>query len=131
MFDSCDAGDDGDEILPALLLGAERFAALRSQAVIAAAALIGLFHPAAGDPALLFEAVEQRVEGGNVEAQGAAGAELNQLGDVVAVAGLVFEQGEDEELGAAFFPVLIGSSYSSVPYMGYNNSIRARREFVP
>jgi hypothetical protein len=108
MLDSCDTGNDGDEIPPAFLFGAEGFAAPRGEAVIAAAALLGLFDPASGDPTFGFETVEERVERGDVELESAAGAELDELGDIVAVAGLVFEKGEHEELGAAFFPIGIG-----------------------
>jgi hypothetical protein len=36
-----------------------------------------VFHPAAFDPALLFEAMKQRIEGGHVKAQGAARPDLD------------------------------------------------------
>jgi hypothetical protein len=108
MLDSCYTGNKGHEILPTFLFGAKGFAALGCEAVIAAAALLGFFDPASGDPTFLFEAVEERVEGSDVEFESAAGAELDELGDIVAVAGLVFEEGEHEELGAAFFPIGVG-----------------------
>jgi hypothetical protein len=43
-----------------------------------------------------------------MEAQGPARSELDQPADVVAVAGLLFQLGEDEQLRAAFFPFAIG-----------------------
>src|SRR5579872_5538044 len=39
--------------------------------------------------------------------EGAVGARLDEFRDIVAVAGLVADEGEDEELGAAFFPLAI------------------------
>src|ERR1051325_6610731 len=93
-----------DEGPPAPPLCGERLPALRGEPVVAAAALAGLLHPAAGDHAALLEAVEQRVERGDVEAEDAAGAGLDQLPQLVAVAGLVLQQGEDQELGAALLP---------------------------
>ncbi len=40
--------------------------------------------------------------------QGAAGADLDQFRNGIAVAGLGFEKREDQELGAALFPLGIG-----------------------
>src|SRR6266545_4508428 len=108
MFDSCDSCDEGDEIFPTLLLRTERLAPCGRERVIPAAALLGLLHPAAGDPAFGLEPMEQGIERRHVKAQRAAGARLDQLGDVVAVARLIFEQGEDQKFGAALFPILIG-----------------------
>src|SRR5215831_3152475 len=108
MFDSRDFVDGGHEILPALALRLEDFSTFSGEAVIAAAALFGLFDPASGEPAAVFEAREQRVESGHVEAKGTGRTELDETGDIVPVAGFLFEKGEDEELGAAFLPFLIG-----------------------
>ncbi len=44
----------------------------------------------------MFETVEQRIQRGNMEAQGTAGAVFDELADVVTVARLVLEQGENE-----------------------------------
>ena len=86
----------------------EDFSTFSGEAVIAAAALFGLFDPASGEPAAVFEAREQRVESGHVEAKGTGRTELDETGDIVPVAGFLFEKGEDEELGAAFLPFGVG-----------------------
>jgi hypothetical protein len=108
MFYSRDAADSGHEVFPTLLFRAEHPAPFRSEAVIPAAALLRLLDPLALDPALSFEAVEQGIQGGDMEAQGAAGADLDQFRDVVTVTGLGFEEREDQELGAAFLPFRVG-----------------------
>ena len=76
-----------DEVLPAAALRGEDLAPDRRQPVVAAAALAGLLDPLPLDPAALLEAVEERVERGDVVAQRAAGARLDQLADLVAVPG--------------------------------------------
>src|SRR4051794_33521088 len=108
MFDSRNAADGGHEFFPALLLRVEHLATLGRQAVVATAALFGFLDPFALDPALGFEAVQQRVERSDVEAEGAAGADLDQFRDVIAVARLGFQEGEDQELATALFPLGIG-----------------------
>ena len=52
--------------------------------------------------------MEQGIEGGDVKSQSAAGSNLNQLRDVVSVAGLIFKQRQDKKLGASFLPFLVG-----------------------
>src|ERR1700735_1086182 len=108
MFDSCDAADGGYEIFPALLLRTEYLAPLGGKAVIAGAGLFRFFHPLPLDPTLGFEAMEQRIERGDMEGECAAGANLDQLCDVIAMTGAGFEKREHEEFGAAFFPFGIG-----------------------
>src|ERR1041384_7786554 len=96
-----------DEGAPAPPLGGEDLPALRGEPVVAAAALAGLLHPAAGDHAAPPEPVEQRGERRDGEAGDPAGARVDQLAQLVAVAGLVLEQREDQELGAALLPVRV------------------------
>src|SRR5580704_14982816 len=96
-----DLADRADELRPARALCFDDGAARGRDAVVAAAPLAGLLDPAAADPAAAFHAVEERVEGGHLELHHAIGAGLDQLAQFVAVAGLVAEQGENQELGAS------------------------------
>src|ERR1700748_447739 len=89
MFDSCDLTDDCDEIFPALLFRAEHLEALWREAIVAAPALLGLLHPESVNGAFLLQSMQQGVERGDVKLKSAAGAELDQLGNVVAMARLV------------------------------------------
>src|SRR3954467_3173314 len=97
-----DLGQRGDEAAPVGALLDEHAPPRVGNPVVAAAALAGLFHPPALDPAAIFEAIERRVERGERELQAAAGPLLDQLGDLVAVMALVFDDGENHDLGAAF-----------------------------
>src|SRR6267378_5580421 len=89
MFYSCYLADDGDEILPALLLRTKLLLAFRRQLVISPSALLRLFHPSSVDPALLLQAMQQWIERRDMKLQGSAGSDLNQLRNVIAVARLV------------------------------------------
>src|SRR5207302_2599345 len=86
------AGDGRDERLPALALRGERAAAARRDAVEAAAPFTRLLDPAADDPALVFQPVEQRVQGGHVETQDALGAGRDELRELVTMSGLVLDE---------------------------------------
>ena len=61
IFDSRDAVDGLDKYLPALTLGSQHLASLRGEPVIAPPPLAALLHPAALDPAALFQTVQQRI----------------------------------------------------------------------
>src|SRR5262249_958249 len=101
------AVDGGDEVVPDALPLLEDGTALGREAVVAAAALARLLDPAALDEAALLEAIEERVEGGDVEAEDAVGALLDLLVDLVAVAGAAGEEREDQQLRAAFLELTI------------------------
>jgi hypothetical protein len=73
MVESRDAVDGFGELAPRFALRCQDAGAGRREAVVAAAALAGFLDPAAEDPAALLEAVEQRIEGGDAEVEGAAG----------------------------------------------------------
>src|SRR5262245_50797547 len=103
-----DAVDGGNEVAPAAALGGEHFAALGGEAIEAAPALAGLLDPGAANPAALVEAVEERIERGDVEAERALGAGLDEAGDLVAVAGAGVDEREDEQLGAALLELAVG-----------------------
>src|SRR5262245_39408148 len=101
MAETGDAVDGLDKGGPGLSLAFEHPDAGRGEPVKPAATLAGLLNPAPADPAPLLQPVEQGIERGHMETDHALGAGLDQLAELVAVAGLVFQQGEDEEIGAA------------------------------
>src|SRR5689334_14542473 len=123
MVDSRDPADRLGERTPRAAL---RFEDLRSrcgQGVVAAAALPGLLDPASLDPAAFLEAIQQRIERCHAELEDAVGLGLDQLAQVVAVARLVLEQREDEELGASLLQLAIESRrlvmlHSNISYEG-------------
>src|ERR1019366_3331169 len=116
IFDSGDAADGIDEGLPALALGGQDFAPLRGQPVIASPALAALLDPAALNPAAFFEAIQQRVERRRVKTERAVRPLFDQLADFVAVAGQGFEQGEQQQLGAALLPLAINRFVFHISY---------------
>src|SRR5687767_8632704 len=87
MANPRDAGQRVDELFPARAMAGQHAASFGSDPVKPLAALAGLLHPAPGDEAALLEAVEHRVERGDVELEHAAGPLLDQLADLVAVPG--------------------------------------------
>src|SRR3954469_25967349 len=98
--DPGDAVQRGVEALPHAALARERLPAGARQLVVAAAALPGPLDPAPFDQPAVLEAVQRRVERGDVEADGPLGTAGNQLADLVAMPLALFEQREDQELGA-------------------------------
>src|SRR3954452_520538 len=102
VLDAGDLGQRRDETAPVGALLDEHAPPRVGNPVVAAAALPGLFHPPALDPAAIFEAIQRRVERREREPQAAAGPLLDQLGDLVPVITLVFDDGENHDLGAAF-----------------------------
>src|SRR6185436_16530169 len=92
MVDSGDLVDRGDEGAPPGPLPGQDLPARRGEPIVPAAPLAGLL-----DPAPLFEPVEQGIERRGVEPEGALGLTGDQLADLVAVAGLVLEEGEDDQ----------------------------------
>src|SRR6187431_380124 len=91
------------EAAPVGALIREHPAARFRDAVVAAPALAGFLDPAPFDPAAFLEPVQRRVERREREAQAAAGPLFDQLGDFIAVVALVVHDGQDHDLGAAFF----------------------------
>jgi hypothetical protein len=81
-----------DERRPGALLHAEHLSAGGREAVIPAAPLRRLLDPAAFEQAACLEAIQKGIEGGDVEAQRAAGSRLDELPDLVAVAGSVLDE---------------------------------------
>src|SRR5918911_3394431 len=99
MFDPRDAVARLDELPPGAALRRQDFPARGSQAVIAAAALSGALHPAPLNPAAPLQAVQERVERGDVEPQRPPRTLLDQAADVVAVPRPLLDQREDQQLG--------------------------------
>src|SRR5687768_12529525 len=98
MFASRDAADGLDECLPRLQLLGEHAATLGGDLVEASAPFVGLFDPGAPDPATLLQAIEQWIQGIDVERQLSVGSRVDQLAELVAVPGARLEQREDQQL---------------------------------
>src|SRR6202011_3160636 len=103
MFRSRNAIDGLYEYLPTGPLRGQDLTPLRRQAVIPAAALPCFFDPPALDPAALLQSIKQRIKRRHPEAQLSIGAVLNQLANLVAVAGTDLHQRENQQLGASLF----------------------------
>src|SRR5215204_2142756 len=107
MICSRDSGDRFDELAPVIALCGQHAPAVGRDAVEAPPALARFLHPPARDPAALLEAIEQRIQGCDLEVQPAVRALVDQLADLVAVAGAGFDQREDEQLGAALLQLAL------------------------
>src|SRR5512134_833021 len=88
MFRSRDPAYGLDERLPCFDLSSEHTVTLGRNFVEAAPPLAGLLDPGSLDPATLLEPIEQRVQRIDVERQERARADVDQLAELVAVAGL-------------------------------------------
>src|SRR4029077_1581622 len=86
------------ETLPAGVFGGKLFAAGGGEAVEASLAIFRRGAPCGGDPALLQETLEGRVEGAVLDFEGVAGSLLNELGDGVTVEGSPAKGAEDDEV---------------------------------
>src|SRR5580700_965928 len=107
MFGPGHALDGLDEGCPAALLRRQNFASQGCQAVIPAPPLPGLFHPPSLDPAALLQPVQQRIQRRHMEAQGASGALLNELADLVAMPRAAFYQRQDQQLRTALLQLAV------------------------
>ena len=95
------------ELAPAFPLRFQNFFAGRGETIIPPATLSRFLNPAAANPATFFQAIKKGIEGGDVKAETAARAQLDELPDVIAMAGPLFHQGKDEQFGAALFEFTI------------------------
>src|SRR5947209_6764019 len=102
MFGLRNLRDRVDELPPVIALRGEDALALGRQTIEAPPAFAGLLDPLARNPSPFLEPVEQRIERRDLEFQASAGALLDQLADLVAVARARVHEREDQELGAAF-----------------------------
>src|SRR5262249_17875367 len=101
ILHSGEVPDQREELPPLLALRLEHAASLRRDRVIAPPPLAGLLDPAAVNPFPFLELVQRRVEGGEVEGEGAAGSLFDQLRELVAVERLIVEEREHDQLGRA------------------------------
>src|SRR6266571_7737197 len=98
---SGDPVDRPDEVPPFVTLRGKHLPAVGGQPVVASPPLSGFLDPAAIDPAALLQPVEEGIERGDVEAQRALGARLDEFVDFVAVPVSFLDQGENQQLGTA------------------------------
>src|SRR6516164_11455602 len=104
MFHPRDSVDGADEFLPAEALLRENPLSFCRKAVVPSPSLIGLFDPPPQNPTAVLEPVQQGIERGNVKIERAAGAQLDEFANVVTMAGLFVQQGENQQLSATLFP---------------------------
>src|SRR2546422_64782 len=98
MFASGHSPHGLHERRPGLLLLCQHAFPISRQLVEAAAPLVWLFDPGTLDPSALLEAVEQGIEGIDVECELTAGPRVDQLPEIIAVARPSLEDGEDQQL---------------------------------
>src|SRR5690242_677873 len=97
MLPSRDEAHGLDEAVPGLLLLREHTSAGGGQPVEPSPALPRLLHPGPLDPAALFEAVEQGIEGVDVEDEPPVRARFDQLAQLIPMARPVVEQREQQQ----------------------------------
>ena len=103
MLDSRDQADRFHELTPAIALRRQHLLPRGGETIITAATLAGLLHPATANPSPLLEAVKQGIKRSDIEAERAARTQLDQLPDVVSVAGPIFDQGRMINSALPFF----------------------------
>src|SRR5437588_5511896 len=103
MLNPGDQVDRFDELTPASALLRQHLFARGSQAIVAASALPRLFNPAATNPVPFLKSIKQRIKGSDVESNRAARPQLDQLANLISVAGTIFQQRENHQFGAALF----------------------------
>jgi hypothetical protein len=103
MFPSRDAPHGLHEGGPRLSLLDKHAPPFSRDLVEPAAPLAGLFDPDPLDPSTLLEAIEQRIQGIDVERELTAGSGMDQLAQFVAVPGSRVQQREDQQLADPFF----------------------------
>src|SRR3989442_6419458 len=100
MANPSDAIQRQEERVPRRTLCRERFSARARQAIVAPTPLSRTLDPAPVDQALVFEAIERRIQRGSVKGDGAVRPFVDQLADFVAVALAFVEQRQNEDFGA-------------------------------
>src|SRR5579871_584616 len=105
IFDSSNVADSRYKRAPGGAPIGENLPSRGQDAVEAAAALACLFDPIAMNPTAILQPVQKRVQRGNAKTNRAFGAGFDQFRDFVTVAGLRFDEGQNEEFSAAFFQV--------------------------
>src|SRR3989441_2627659 len=100
MANPSDAIQRQEERVPRRTLCRERFSARAREAVVAPTPLSRTLDPAPVDQALVFKAIERRVQRRGVKGDGAVRPFFDQLADFVAVALAFVEQRQNEDFGA-------------------------------
>src|SRR5690348_3986363 len=95
------------ELFPRAALPLEDGLAFGRQAIEAAPAVAGLLDPAAGDEAAVLEPAQHGIQRSDAKRQPAAGLGLDELADLVAMPGARAQQGQDQQLGAAFLQLVV------------------------
>src|SRR2546423_10232228 len=98
ILDSGDSTDCFHELEPSVTLAGQHLLAGRGEAIITPPPLSRLFHPAAANPSPFFEPVEQGIKRSDIKPQRSAGAQLDQLTNVVAVPRPILDQRKNEQL---------------------------------
>jgi hypothetical protein len=102
-----DPVDGGDEAFPSRSLLREHLSARGVDPVITAPALPRLFDPSTCNPAPFFEAIEQGIERRDAKTDGAFGALLDHLADLIPVPRAVLDERQNQQLRAALFQFAI------------------------
>src|SRR5215469_17222025 len=92
MLNPGDQIDGFDELTPPGPLLRQHVPARGCQAIVAPPALARLFNPAATNPIPFLQSIKQRIKGSDVESNRATRTQLDQLADLVSVAGTIFQQ---------------------------------------
>src|SRR5690349_20201805 len=99
--------DHDAELFPRSALPLEDRLAIGRQAIKAAAAVAGLLDRAASDEAAILEPAQHGIQRSDAKRQAAAGLGLDELADLVAMPGARAQQGEDQQLRAAFLQLVV------------------------
>src|SRR5262245_2639165 len=103
MLNPGDQIDGFDELTPPGPLLRQHVFARGCQAIVAPPALACLFNPAATNPIPFLKPVKQRIKRSDVESNRATRTQLDQLANLVSVAGTIFQQRQNHQFGAALF----------------------------
>src|SRR5438045_6702243 len=101
ILNSGDSTDCFHELEPAVALAGQHLFAGRGEAIITPPPLPGFFHPAAANPSSFLEPVEQGIKRSDIKPQRTAGAQLDQLTNVVSMPRPILDQRKNEQFRAA------------------------------
>jgi len=107
MFASYNAPHSLDKRCPRLPLLSKHASAFSRHLVEPAAPLVRLLDPRAPDPSALLEAIEQRIQGIDMERELTGGPRVDQLAQFVSVSWAWIEQREDEQFGRTPFQLTV------------------------
>src|SRR6476659_11013782 len=99
--------DGVGELFPCALLPLEHGSALGGEAIEPPPPFDRLLRPSSADEAAGFESTQDRVQRSDSEGQTPVRSRFDESADLVAVARPMFEQRQDQQLGAAFFQLVV------------------------